>query len=162
MPAKRIHFFDCVEEIECACGCGQMRLRYNRGRPRNYIPGHQCRGRPKPESWKRKMMISNKGHTPWCKGFGSSSEGYEQVNTVAHRRFIRSLKDVCGWACERCGESPEKRKMLHAHHIDEDPQNNKRENLIVLCPKCHRGLHRDLINIRRKSDGPQRLSVSIM
>lgn len=27
--------------------------------------------------------------------------------------------------------------LAQIHHIDEDPTNNKEENLILLCPNCH-------------------------
>jgi len=37
----------------------------------------------------------------------------------------------CGW----CG-------VCDTHHLDEDRSNNKRENIAILCPNCHRDIHR--------------------
>lgn len=37
---------------------------------------------------------------------------------------------VCGWE-----EDP---RILEVHHIDEDRENNRVENLCILCPNCHK------------------------
>jgi len=37
---------------------------------------------------------------------------------------------VCGWA--------EDERILEVHHKDEDRSNNALDNLIILCPTCHR------------------------
>ena len=42
-------------------------------------------------------------------------------------------------ACAICGYD-EDIDLLEVHHIDEDRQNNQIENLIILCPICHRKL----------------------
>lgn len=39
--------------------------------------------------------------------------------------------------CAQCGRT----EHLHIHHKDENRHNNKLENLVVLCAKCHRRLH---------------------
>ncbi len=40
--------------------------------------------------------------------------------------------------CERCGAvGPE----IHVHHKDQNPYNNKIENLIILCSRCHSSIH---------------------
>ena len=36
-------------------------------------------------------------------------------------------------ACERCGE----RKRLDWHHVNDDATDNRRENLLALCRRCH-------------------------
>lgn len=41
--------------------------------------------------------------------------------------------------CERCNAKP----AIHRHHIDENPGNNARANLLFLCGKCHSAEHRD-------------------
>lgn len=43
---------------------------------------------------------------------------------LEHRCFI------CGWA--------EDERILEVHHIDENRSNNKLDNLMILCPICHR------------------------
>ena len=39
--------------------------------------------------------------------------------------------------CFSCGYNKNK-KILEVHHIDCNRENNKLENLIILCPNCHR------------------------
>ena len=36
----------------------------------------------------------------------------------------------------------ETKKELSVHHIDQNRDNNMKENLLLLCPKCHHRLHR--------------------
>lgn len=43
--------------------------------------------------------------------------------------------------CEKCGYD-ECKEILGIHHIDENRNNNKRENLLILCPNCHSLIHR--------------------
>lgn len=43
--------------------------------------------------------------------------------------------------CEKCGYN-EVKEILGLHHIDENRNNNKRENLLVVCPNCHSLIHR--------------------
>lgn len=42
--------------------------------------------------------------------------------------------------CNRCGFK-EHMEILQVHHKDCDTQNNKPENLEVLCPNCHNWEH---------------------
>jgi superoxide dismutase len=50
------------------------------------------------------------------------------------RDFSRELIKKVG-KCQKCGTKD--RKKLTTAHLDQDPQNNVRENLIVLCKSCH-------------------------
>jgi hypothetical protein len=43
-----------------------------------------------------------------------------------------------GNKCENCGYN--EHDILQIHHIDKNRKNNKKENLIVLCPNCHAGI----------------------
>lgn len=60
---------------------------------------------------------------------------YGQVKTkyreVAFRNFSHKCL-ACGW--------DEDTDILEVHHIDEDRSNNSLENLVILCPTCHRKL----------------------
>ena len=50
------------ELIECACGCGQTLLKYNRwGNPRRYIHPHNNRGKSNP-NWKGGKTLSTHGY----------------------------------------------------------------------------------------------------
>lgn len=48
--------------------------------------------------------------------------------------------------CQFCGYD-EYKCCLDVHHIDQNPNNNKIENLAILCVICHRKVHRKIIVI---------------
>ena len=54
-----------------------------------------------------------------------------------------------GETCQVCGKKRDrenkKNGWLTVHHKDRNPANNKPENLLVVCPRCHFGQER-LIN----------------
>ena len=82
------------EWIKCACGCGEGLWKYdNRGRPREFINGHQQRvfgfrkGHPKYEG----SGSFEKGHIPWNKGRSGIVHTEE-----TKERISRSLKEQ--WA----------------------------------------------------------------
>ena len=63
------------------------------------------------------------------------------------RRFGRERKEILerdNYTCQRCGS----KKLICIHHIDktgrsvQNNHNNKLENLITLCRKCHINIHR--------------------
>jgi 5-methylcytosine-specific restriction endonuclease McrA len=50
----------------------------------------------------------------------------------------KRIKTKAGWKCEGCGVAHGPVPfVLAAHHIDFNPRNNKQENLIALCQRCH-------------------------
>lgn len=53
------------------------------------------------------------------------------------RMIVLALKAERGSSCENCGTVGEKRNPLTTHHIDYKPSNCSRDNLIILCAKCH-------------------------
>lgn len=42
--------------------------------------------------------------------------------------------------CSKCGATKAE-KIIHRHHIDENPMNNAPENIEILCVTCHRKTH---------------------
>jgi len=53
-------------------------------------------------------------------------------------RYVRELFDFYCARCDKdCRNSKNADSVLQVHHIDEDPGNNKLENLIPLCASCH-------------------------
>ncbi len=55
-------------------------------------------------------------------------------------KISKDRKECCKWICQKCHfdlSHKEMRFYLHTHHIDADIENNKYENLKVLCIKCH-------------------------
>ena len=49
----------------------------------------------------------------------------------------RRLYSLDGVSCERCGKNP----ATNRHHIDEEPRNNARSNVRLLCDGCHKHEH---------------------
>jgi three-Cys-motif partner protein len=62
--------------------------------------------------------------------------------------IAQAVKDAVGWKCEECGtpHSPDSQAgcILTVHHIDGNPANCVRENLVVLCQRCQLRLQADL------------------
>ena len=61
-------------------------------------------------------------------------ESGEWDKTSNYRKLAFSTKNH---ECAICGYDEEKR-ILEVHHIDENRDNNSEDNLIILCPNCHR------------------------
>ena len=49
------------------------------------------------------------------------------------------LLEEANYTCESCGLDKwlGEKMWLEVHHIDDDNSNNKRENLMIVCPNCH-------------------------
>ena len=56
-------------------------------------------------------------------------------SSVAKRILRASLIKESNYKCQECGKKAER---LEIHHLDGCGLNWKRDNLIVLCPLCHR------------------------
>jgi len=56
------------------------------------------------------------------------------------------IKTEANWKCQECGAPNNRLKgtILTVHHIDGNPRNNTRSNLIALCQKCHLRKHKFL------------------
>lgn len=126
-----------MEQILCACGCGQTRPRLDkRGRERRYIAGHQNK-----EKTKRQMeaaaqtMKRIRPRVPWNKGktYVHASKG-TYANKGAWNEAMRRLYPD---RCMRCGWE---QASCDTHHII--PKSNGGGytigNGIILCPNCHR------------------------
>lgn len=57
----------------------------------------------------------------------------KKANTPGSGRSQANRLYVKPEACERCGEH----KRLDWHHVNDDPTDNRRENLRALCRRCH-------------------------
>lgn len=89
-------------------------------------------------------LMSSKSRDTFCSRSCSASahnklrfgESHPNFTTGAGSYRTRALKvgynkcSTCGW-----NEDP---RILEVHHIDENRSNNLIENLIILCPNCHR------------------------
>ena len=81
-----------------------------------------------------------------CKDLAQRIESGEKFNTIRPKHYTESGMEYRAKAlrnyineCAICGWN-EDVDVLEVHHIDENRANNELDNLIVLCPICHRKL----------------------
>jgi len=123
--------------------------KYHKG---GFPVGHQYGKGRVPWNKGMKGLLNNTGRTRFKKGqpawnkekklsdhhIESLSVSHEIHGLNNYRKKI--FKNKKTYVCEYC----KKRKYinkLHIHHKDKNRQNNKRDNLIVCCRKCHVQLH---------------------
>ncbi|MBS3030724.1 HNH endonuclease [Anabaena sp. UHCC 0187] len=64
------------------------------------------------------------------------------------KELAKTIKEKSDWCCQKCGqvlrpdEKPQRRTYLQVHHWNRDPSDNRPENLVALCPRCHLNYHR--------------------
>lgn len=77
------------------------------------------------------------------KKFCSQSCSNSYNNTMRKKESLNTYRRIAfeqyEHKCKICGWNKDKR-ILEVHHIDENRKNNKINNLIILCPICHRYL----------------------
>ncbi len=77
--------------------------------------------------------------TRWKRGLENGTIGITTRNVSAHLR--RFLLEKYGEKCSNCGWSQRhpitKKVPLEIDHIDGNSENNKEENLRLICPNCH-------------------------
>lgn len=82
-------------------------------------------------------------------------DGIIKKNKINYNQALtKKIKKKFNYTCQRCGEI-EKNKPFHAHHII--PRNtqkyvNDENNLVLLCPSCHKWVHSKL-NINKEYIG---------
>lgn len=70
--------------IKCACGCGNMLLKYDKyGRSRSYLPGHGRRGESIRKFWNK----VEKTGTCWLWTGGKTTAGYGSLTHNQHRYY---------------------------------------------------------------------------
>lgn len=108
---------------------GEFARRRNRDRADNR-PENIYVARPKPpgpyagrgKGWIRGLRMEE-NHSGW--------KGDEAGTDAKHTRAIRWYP--IDRPCERCGTE----EKLERHHIDADPGNNARSNIMIVCRRCH-------------------------
>jgi len=73
-----------------------------------------------------------------CAAIGKNNPNYiNGISLVTYGRFFteelkRQIKKIYNNKCQLCNK-----KGTHVHHIDYNKKNSKKDNLILLCLKCH-------------------------
>lgn len=91
-----------------------------------------------------------------CQTCNKNRWGFEDTRTSRDKSPWKTLsmkiRQEVG-KCERCDFTPEHLGQLDVDHIDGNPDNNDRINLMVLCSNCHRLktiLAKDFVNTRAR------------
>jgi hypothetical protein len=85
--------------------------------------------KPKPQIIRKKGSAINVNT-----GFDQEYNSNKKSRIPISMKIKRIIFERAGNACQHCGNND----SLDIHHIDENPSNNSKSNLIVLCPSCHR------------------------
>jgi len=79
---------------------------------------------------------------------GTGKRGKKKVKRKAVPRTVdREIAARANGRCEYCGRAfsgtllDQRKVRSHLHHIDGNRGNNKKSNLILLCPNCHDMAH---------------------
>lgn len=120
-----------MPEILCACGCGSVLEMFDaRGRVRIWRVGHQQKGKPKPEAWKRAMserMSGSRNHK-WNPDRAS-------VGRVGQDFTKKQRSRLLGSRCVKCG-SGDRLEMDHVLPIFAGGTNDD-SNAQTLCQACN-------------------------
>lgn len=84
------------------------------------------------------QRMTGKGNSNWLNGIGNLPYEWKFNNKLKQKIRARD-----GFGCRLCGKTTELRHGcgLAIHHIDYNKQNNKENNLIALCNRCHGFTH---------------------
>ncbi|CAN2041375.1 thymidylate synthase (FAD) [Candidatus Magnetomoraceae bacterium gMMP-15] len=94
---------------------------------KNRKPGHGVKGMHSLEEKQRiSRRMSGKNNHRW-KGDDIGVSG----GRLRARKWYKAAK------CWGCGEV----EKLERHHMDGNPTNNKKDNIMILCQKCHKAFH---------------------
>lgn len=79
----------------------------------------------------------------------ASAELVEREIVITPRKRWQHIYDERGAKCQICLYD----EIVEVHHIDRDRSNNNKENLIVLCPNCHKKVYAGIMFINRLPSG---------
>lgn len=81
-----------------------------------------------------KTKIIKKKRSSYEFGFDDNSKSNGKRRTPIKQSVKREIFERAGNSCQHCGHT----FGLEIHHIDENPSNNSKENLVILCANCHK------------------------
>lgn len=70
-------------------------------------------------------------HPNYIHGYYVDNKNSDPYRTLAFQVYEHKCL-CCGWDNDE--------RLLQVHHIDSNRENNKKENLAILCPTCHWGI----------------------
>ena len=116
--------------------------RIHKGNPNNYalkIKGKRtgtyphckwCGKKFYNEPSKKQKFCSNECWIAHINCYGSPKKGRKTTKNLSRDDLIALIGH-----CEMCGFDD--KRILTKHHVDRNIKNNKKENLLLLCPNCH-------------------------
>jgi hypothetical protein len=142
---KRGQWYYCSEgcrfpPVLCGCGCGGRISNKSLGKNplTRYLPGHHWIGRKHTQEELDKIgaAVSGSKNGRWNGGTANLPYTYEFIKYI--RKQIREeYKNRCALCSREC----QGKHGWHVHHIDYNRDNNEKENLILLCSRCHGRTH---------------------
>ena len=78
-----------------------------------------------------KTMVGDK-HPRWEGG-----KSFEPYGIEFSKKLKKEIKEKNGNVCKICGEPDTVGSRLDIHHVDYNKKNNKHDNLVPLCHRCH-------------------------
>lgn len=89
----------------------------------------------KGRAWNKGMVGAFRSTTPLENILvrGSTFQSYKLRNKLFKAGIKKPLCEICGWS----KQSPDGRIPLELDHINGDHEDNRLENLRILCPNCH-------------------------
>jgi hypothetical protein len=146
----------------CKCGCGQpVEWLRQKDRWARYIKGHYTQKGEQNQRWNGgfvKLICEqcskeyevephkvkrSRYCSPDCMGIAKRSPHYEGRERWIKWNAVRArIRKRDNWTCQKCGFYGKGiKRAIHVHHKDENPTNNKDDNLICLCARCHLKAH---------------------
>lgn len=122
--------------------------------------GYEKFGKPKRKNWENQdkwvepapkiIIVKENGD-----GMGSKNK---KKRIPIPAKIKKEIFERADNACQNCGHE----YALDIHHLDENPSNNSKNNLIVLCATCHRKIKGiPILALRNKALKPYRKSKTI-
>lgn len=103
----------------------RVKLQFQRGRihPKGMLGKIAWNKGKESLRWKREKNPN------WNNGSSYEEYGFDWI-----KKLKEKIRKRDGYECIECNEQ---KKILVVHHIDYNKKNNKEENLITLCRRCH-------------------------
>ena len=122
--------------------------------------------KPKPKKWIKKWRMFGLFFAVSNGRLKKRDERYYKGGWKGYVDVRQDVFEAQGHKCPHCGKEVESFKDLEAHHILPwsrfSELRNKRENIILLCHKCHKEVHcNPYINIHMMEDKAKELGIDL-